>query len=169
MLGTKDSGIDCPSDFSKIYLIGYIMNSMPANEPKVITLMEKYIEKNTRIPIIVEGKNDVNSLRRINFAGEIIPVNLGSSLLNFSENIANLYDEVIILTDFDRKGRLLKENLVKYLNGAGSKADTYLWEYLLKMSPISTVEELPSEINRVIENWTSMPKNVPQKYQTTFK
>lgn len=142
---------------------------MSANEPKIITLMDKYIEKNDSVPIIVEGKNDVNSLRRINFAGEIIPVNLGSSLLNFSESIATSYGEVILLTDFDRKGRILKENIEKYLVSAGSKADTYLWEYLLKMSPISTVEELPSEILRVMENWKALPKSPPQRYQNSLK
>lgn len=138
---------------------------MPANEPRVITLVEKYIEKNNTVPIIVEGKNDVNSLRRINFAGEIIPVNLGRSILSFSEGIASAYDEVIILTDFDRKGKILKENIEKYLIGAGSRADTYLWEYFLKMSPISTVEELPSEIQRTIDNWTAGPKVIPQRHQ----
>lgn len=126
---------------------------MALAEPRVFSILDQYRSKNLSVPIIVEGKNDVSCLRRIDFEGRIIQVNSGESLLNFSENLASEYDEIIILTDFDRKGKTLKKMIQNYLVSSGVKADTYLWEYLCKKSPIATVEELPSEVERIRQNF----------------
>ncbi len=129
-----------------------LTNTMALAEPRVFSILEQYRTKNQSVPIVVEGKNDVSSLRSIEFTGEIIQVNSGSSILNFSENLAEEYREIIILTDFDRKGKTLKKMIQEYLLSSGVKADTYLWEYLCKRSPIATVEELPSEVERIRQN-----------------
>ncbi len=122
---------------------------MALAEPRVFSILEQYRTKNLSVPIVVEGKNDVSSLRSIEFKGPIIQVNSGESILNFSENLAEEYREIIILTDFDRKGKTLKKMIQEYLVSSGVKADTYLWEYFCKKSPIATVEELPSEVERI--------------------
>lgn len=59
--------------------------------------------------IIVEGKNDIKSLRRLGVRGEI--------LTSSNHSNAELVDligcrKVIILTDWDRKGEALKDDLV---------------------------------------------------------
>lgn len=117
--------------------------------PRVFSILEQYRMKNLSVPIVVEGKNDVSSLRSIEFTGPIIQVNSGESILNFSENLAEEYREIIILTDFDKKGKTLKRMIQEYLVSSGVKADTYLWDYFCKKSPIATVEELPSEVERI--------------------
>ncbi len=122
---------------------------MALAEPRVFSLLEQYRMKNLSVPIVVEGKNDVSSLRSIEFSGQIIQVNSGESILHFSENLAEEYGEIIILTDFDRKGKTLKRMIQNYLVSSGVKADTYLWDYFCKRSPIATVEELPSEVARI--------------------
>ncbi len=66
--------------------------------------------------IIVEGKNDIRSLRMLGVKGEI----LASS--NYSN--AELVDlvgrrEVIILTDWDKKGEALKDDLVMKFSSWG--------------------------------------------------
>ncbi|UCE37503.1 MAG: topoisomerase [Thermoplasmata archaeon] len=67
------------------------------------------------IPIIVEGESDVSALRELGVQGKIIQINRGQSLFNFCEEIARNHKEVVILTDWDRKGghlcRLLSEDL----------------------------------------------------------
>ncbi len=115
----------------------------------ILKLLDRYRLKNSTIPIIVEGKNDVESLRRLSFSGEIITVNSGHTLASLSEKISENYREVIILTDFDRKGVEIREHLGNYLNGSGCRMDTYLWENLKKKLPVKTVEELPYSIERV--------------------
>ncbi len=56
--------------------------------PRILKILERYRLKNSRVPIIVAGRHDTNSLRRIDFPGEIITINSGSSLVTFSDNIA---------------------------------------------------------------------------------
>lgn len=126
---------------------------MALDEPRVFSILEQYRTKNLSTPIVVEGKNDVASLRSIDFTGKIVQVNSGESILHFSENLAEEYREIIILTDFDRKGKTLKKRIQDYLLSSGVKTDTYLWEYLCKRSPIATVEELPSEVKRIRHNF----------------
>lgn len=122
---------------------------MPEN--KVLKTLEKYRDKNEEVPIIVEGKNDVGSLRNLEFQGDIIILNGGNTLVNFSENVAEQNDEVIILTDFDRKGVDLKKTIQKYMLGFGCQVDTRLWETIRRYANIKTIEELPFAVKRMIE------------------
>ena len=123
---------------------------MPEN--RVLKTLEKYRIKNQDVPIIVEGKNDLGCLRSLDFLGNIIILNSGNSLVHFSENVAETNDEVIILTDFDRKGVEIKKNLQMYMSGLGCHVDTDLWDTLKKYVPISTVEELPFAVQRIIDD-----------------
>lgn len=132
-----------------------VFQVMLPKEPKIVQLLDKYRIKNSKIPIVVEGKKDVLTLRKMSFAGDIIPVNSGGSVLNFTESLAKCYDEVIILTDFDRRGKILKGEIEKYLINSGKVADIYLWDYMAKMMPISTVEELPFAVDRIVDDWVA--------------
>ncbi len=123
---------------------------MPEN--RVLKTLEKYRIKNQDVPIIVEGKNDLGCLRSLDFQGNIIILNRGSSLVNFSENVADSNEEVIILTDFDRKGVEIKKNIQRYMIGLDCHVDTDLWDTLRKYVPIRTVEELPFAVQRIIDN-----------------
>ena len=76
-------------------------------QQKLEELFEELIFSNETIPIIVEGKNDEAALRKIGVMGIIIRLNIGQSILNFCEDIARSHDQVIILTDWDDKGKQL--------------------------------------------------------------
>lgn len=75
------------------------------------------------VPIIVEGMDDVNALKRLEIEGQFQKVSSGNSLLNFVESLSNS-KEVIILTDFDRTGDELAEFIVKHLKRLGVKPIT---------------------------------------------
>ncbi|MCX8028066.1 MAG: hypothetical protein N3A62_09485 [Thermodesulfovibrionales bacterium] len=75
---------------------------------------------NERIPIIVEGKKDINALRRLGLKGEIVCINSGEGLYEFCERIHELYRDIIMLTDWDKKGESLFMSLTAELSG--------LWE-----------------------------------------
>ncbi len=120
-------------------------------QPRILKILESYRKKNSNVPIIVEGKHDVESLRRIEFSGEIITLNSGSSLLSFSEGLSRNYEEVILLTDFDRRGIFLKSEIEAFLRGSGCRPDTELWSSIRRMVPVRTVEELPFAISRIME------------------
>ena len=88
-------------------------------QTRIEELFEELCLANEDMPIIVEGMNDEAALRKLGVSGEIIRLNTGLSILNFCEKVAETYDEVIILTDWDEKGRQLFKKLkqnFKYTN-----------------------------------------------------
>ncbi len=103
------------------------------------------------IPIIVEGESDVTSLRALGITGIILPINRGQSLFNFCEEIAREYKEVVILTDWDRKGGHLSKVLQEDLKANCVKFDIKLRAKLASYSKKETkdVEGLLGCVNRL--------------------
>lgn len=100
---------------------------------KIEDVLLKLKGLNTKIPIIVEGEADVQALRELGIEGEIIPINRGQSLFNFCEALSKNYKEVVILTDWDRKGghlckvlsEDLKANCVKFNTDIRARLASY--------------------------------------------
>lgn len=65
------------------------------------------------VPIVVEGYKDERSLRKLDVSGPIIRLS-GKNLLEVAEELT-LFEEFLILTDFDRKGQELASQLFRYL------------------------------------------------------
>ena len=83
---------------------------------KLIEVIEelKY-ENSLGIPIIVEGKRDVQSLRKLGIEGIIIPISKVPIFQVADVLIEEGIREVILLTDFDRAGRqYAKEIIVEF-------------------------------------------------------
>jgi 5S rRNA maturation endonuclease (ribonuclease M5) len=76
------------------------------------------------LPLIVEGDRDVDALIRIGITVPIIKINQGVSLMVFCEQVAKRYKEVIILTDWDRKGHELMGKLKRNFTTNEVKVDT---------------------------------------------
>ncbi len=102
-------------------------------------------EENKKIPIIVEGDKDIDALRKLDINGIIISVNTGVSLTDFCDKIAQNYKNIIILTDWDRKGGYLCHTIRKNLEGRVN-CNIYYREIFAKNSMIRTIEGLPSWI-----------------------
>ena len=107
--------------------------------------LSELTEENKKVPIIVEGNKDVKALRKLGITGEIIRLNIGKSISDFCDMISKKYKNVIILTDWDRKGGylcfMIKRNLESRV-----KCNTKYREIFAKRSMIRTVEGLPSWI-----------------------
>ncbi|MEM0155977.1 MAG: hypothetical protein QW597_05185 [Thermoplasmataceae archaeon] len=116
---------------------------------KTMQIIDAYIGKNEKVPIIVEGSRDMEALRKIGFRGEVIVFNAGLSIVAFAEAIAKEHDRVVVLFDFDRKGTSLKKRLSSILTPIISDVDSALWVYIRENLPIRTVEELPSIFDTV--------------------
>ena len=92
---------------------------VPVQSKELVEKIEKVLDElkalNGDIPVIVEGESDLRALRELGLKGIIMKINVGQTLFNLCEEIARKYTEVIILTDWDRKGghisRLLQEAL----------------------------------------------------------
>lgn len=105
--------------------------------------LEELREDNTSIPIIVEGKKDVAALRFLGCQGSIITINKGVSLTSFCDEIASMYDSVILLTDWDRKGGSLCKRIMRLLKGRVTFNTTYR-DLFAKYAMTRKVEGLPS-------------------------
>jgi 5S rRNA maturation endonuclease (ribonuclease M5) len=130
--------------------------------PTCLEEIEKNIEElkimNECMPIIVEGKKDVAALRFLGCSGVIITVNKGVSLTEFCDRIAQLYDTVILLTDWDRKGGSLCKRMMRLLKGRVTYNTTYR-DIFAKYAMTRKVEGLPSWIETMKHKTDHSEKN----------
>ena len=117
---------------------------------KIEEVFEELINANESIPIIVEGKNDEFALRKLGVRGLILRLNTGQSILNFCEDVARSYNEVILLTDWDRKGKQLFNRLKKNFKFTRVKIIVNFWSDLKKYcsKEILEVEYLTKFLNQ---------------------
>ena len=106
--------------------------------------------ENEKIPIIVEGEKDIEALRKLDINGIIISVNAGTSLTDFCDKIADNYKDIIILTDWDRRGGYLCHTIRKNLEGRVN-CNIHFRSIFAKNSMIRTIEGLPSWIETMKE------------------
>jgi 5S rRNA maturation endonuclease (ribonuclease M5) len=99
-------------------------------------------------PIVAEGKKDAAALRELSVAGKILTVKTGGkSFLDATHEIEALgVREVILLLDFDRRGKEGTKRLVANLEGAGVRVNLRFWLELngLVGKDVQGVESLPS-------------------------
>ncbi|NIR86394.1 toprim domain-containing protein [Candidatus Bathyarchaeota archaeon] len=101
---------------------------------KILKLLERLGKKSARgIPIIVEGKNDIIALRRLNVKGDIISAKTsGKSFLDVLREVEGTGKrEIIILMDFDRRGREWTKRLMQHLEKMKIKPNSLFWRELL--------------------------------------
>ena len=105
-------------------------------------------EENKKIPIIVEGEKDINALRKLDINGTIIGVNAGVSLTDFCDQLAHNYKNIIILTDWDKRGGYLCHTIARNLEGRVN-CILYYRSIIAKNSMIRTLEGLPSWVETI--------------------
>ncbi|KAA0000959.1 MAG: toprim domain-containing protein [Thermoplasmata archaeon] len=105
--------------------------------------IEEIKQKNKEIPIIVEGEKDVEALHRLGINGEILIVHCGKKIANFCDIIASKYKEIIILTDWDKKGWRLCKKIEENLKGR-TKCFTEYRLIFARYSMVKDIEGIPS-------------------------
>ncbi len=106
-------------------------------------LIERVKEMNLHMPVVVEGKHDERALRNLGLKGEIILLNSGMDLVNFSDLIASKYREIILLLDWDSKGKENTKRLAELLEQLGVNVHLEVWEELQRKAyHVRTVESL---------------------------
>ena len=95
--------------------------------------------------IVVEGRRDRDSLRKMGITGRILCLQSSrKNTVGFVEELDSSAD-VIVLTDFDRQGVFLAKRLARMLTSQGIHANLVLWRELrgLTRSDVRSIEELP--------------------------
>ena len=128
-----------------------------------MTLAEKYNifmklayflidESNKGVPIIVEGRKDLESLKEIGIKGKVCCIK--SSGMNFTNLIDELKKEkeMIIMTDFDKEGEELGRRLSKTLIQMRVRVNDSIRSRMKKIvkRDIKAVEELAGYYEKVI-------------------
>jgi len=115
----------------------------------VLGRLREEVDRGT--PLIVEGKNDVRALNRLEISGRLIALKSNrDSIFNRLE-----YDilgrEVIVFTDFDRRGSELAKSVQNHLQRRGKRVNILFWRRVKKLvgRRVKDVEGLPSYLMKL--------------------
>lgn len=124
------------------------------NEAESLECVEKVlhdlIDMNKEIPVLVEGEKDLKALRELGLVGEIIIVQSGKKISALCDFIAENYREIIILTDWDRKGWQLYRRIERNLRGR-TRCIHYYRDTFAKHLSVKNVEGVPAFIKTLTE------------------
>jgi len=102
-------------------------------EEKILHVLECLSEESAKgTPIIVEGKKDIKALRVLAVEGKVISAKTGGKcFLDVVSGVEKMgAREVILLLDFDRRGREMTKNLKQHLEKTGIKLNLTFWSEL---------------------------------------
>ncbi len=99
---------------------------------------------------IVEGRRDELALRALGLTGPVIMASRRSAL-DLAEDAARSYREIILLTDWDRKGDEMARIIEQHLRSAGSRPDGEIRSGIKKLvrKEIKDVESLHHYVERM--------------------
>jgi len=115
---------------------------------KIQELLERLTAESAKgIPIIVEGPNDEKALRELYITSEILSAKTFKSFIHIISEIEERgQKEVILLMDFDRRGREWTKRLTQNLERMRIKPNVLFWNGLLNLAgrEIKDIEGLAS-------------------------
>jgi len=110
-----------------------LSNNVKKLTERILELLERLSRESAKgVPIIVEGQNDIDTLRKLGVEGEVISAKtFGRSFLDVLSEIEKQgKQEVIILMDFDRHGREWTKRLTRHLERMRIKPNSFFWREL---------------------------------------
>jgi len=116
---------------------------------KVLQLLEQLVQETAKDTlVIVEGQNDIKALKELAIQGNTISVKTaGKSFLDILTEIEERnISKVILLLDFDRRGREWTKRLKQRLEEKRIKVDIDFWKKLRALvgHNVKDVEGLPT-------------------------
>jgi 5S rRNA maturation endonuclease (ribonuclease M5) len=134
-------------------------------EEELVQVIERLTEESAKgTPIIVEGKKDIETLRAFAVKGKIISAKTGgkSFLDVISEVEKSGAREVILLLDFDRRGKELTKRLKQNLEKAKIKPNLTFWIKLsgLVGKEVKDVEGLATYMETLKRKISNSPRSL---------
>lgn len=131
--------------------------SLKNKTEKILRLLERLATENAanNVPIVVEGQKDVKALNELAVKGKIIVAKAyGKSLLEVVSEIEALNTrEVILLLDFDRRGKELTRRLAYFLEKTSVKPNLFFWQGFLGLvrRDVKDIESLVSYLQTLMK------------------
>jgi 2,5-diamino-6-(ribosylamino)-4(3H)-pyrimidinone 5'-phosphate reductase len=112
-----------------------LSNHLKDKIEKILELLDRLAIQSTKgTPIVVEGKKDADVLRKLALSGEIITAKNKKSFLALAADLEKLnVEEVILLLDFDRRGKEWTKRLTQYLEHTTTRPNTFFWKGLASL------------------------------------
>jgi 5S rRNA maturation endonuclease (ribonuclease M5) len=110
------------------------LNRLREKEEETVKVLNAIVEESAcGTPILVEGRKDEEALRRLGVEGRIVRIKTGGkSFLGVATQIEHeKLPKVILLLDFDRRGKQATNRMRRMLEHAGVKVDLEFWLALL--------------------------------------
>ncbi len=129
-------------------------NNLKKRVEKLTELLERLAEKAAKgVPIIIEGQNDKDALRKLNVTGDIIAAKtFGRSFLDVLREVRKRDpQEIILLMDFDRRGKQWTRRLIENFERMKVKANLLFWKELLNLTDLKDIEGLPTYLETLRE------------------
>jgi len=104
--------------------------------------------------VIVEGRRDLQALRALGLPGPVIMASRRPAL-QLAEDAARSYSQIILLTDWDRKGDEMCKTIELHLRSVGSRPDKEIRSRLGKLvkKEIKDVESLSRYTEKMREQY----------------
>lgn len=138
------------------------LSSLERRLNRLTKLVQRLSEQSHRgSPIVVEGRKDEGSLRKLGIDGPILCLKAqGKNFFEFLEGVGS-NRKIIVLTDFDTEGSKLAKMLVSELSKRRIKVDDCVWKQVggLVRQEIHTVQELGSCIEALQRRVETAKKN----------
>lgn len=111
-----------------------MLRRLKEKEEKIQQILDELREQSAQgTPILVEGKKDVEALRLLGIQGPVVCVKTGGR--SFLDVVSELekakVTEVVLLLDFDRRGKQGTNRLKQNFERLGIKVDLKFWRGLL--------------------------------------
>lgn len=102
-------------------------------------------------PVVVEGVKDVRALKRLGVEKNVISLGKGLSIVQFCEQLAREWDQVILMTDWDRKGGRIARVLKEAFEADGVKVNDRIRARLVTLAKkeVKDIEGLPTFLERL--------------------
>lgn len=124
-------------------------NKLKKKAEKISQLLERLASASDKgVPIIVEGQKDIDALRKLDIKGSITTAKTyGKSLVGVVDEVRRgNFTEIILLMDFDRRGKEWVKRLTERLEKTNTKPNLYFWRQLLSLvgRDVKDIESLAS-------------------------
>lgn len=113
-------------------------------------ILEALRQVNEFVPVVVEGKKDEAALKGLGFTGEILTIHRGKDIYDLSEELAEKYDKLVLLLDWDTHGEHLMRSLEENLSGHFEEFSPFreIIKYICQKD-IKDIEGIPSLLRRL--------------------
>jgi 5S rRNA maturation endonuclease (ribonuclease M5) len=118
---------------------------------EIVKVVDDLRELSGRMPVVVEGMRDAKALATLGIHTNVVTLSKGMSLFSFCEELSRSWREVVVLTDWDRKGGQLARRLKEAFKANETKVvdEIRMQLVILTKKEVKDVEGMPSYLARL--------------------